>query len=46
MVQDGHHPLVVAIILIAFGVFAFGALTVRYGVDSRPDESQSHRRNL
>jgi hypothetical protein len=46
MIADGHHALVVAIILIAVGVFAFGALTVRYGVDSRPDESQPHRRNL
>jgi hypothetical protein len=46
MIPHRHHDLVFAIILIAFGVFAFGALTVRYGVDSRPDESQSHRRNL
>jgi hypothetical protein len=46
MIQHGHDALVLAIILIAFGVFAFGALTIRYGVDSRPDESQSHRRNL
>jgi hypothetical protein len=41
-----HDALVFAIILIAIGVFSFGALTVRYGVDSRPDESQCHRRNL
>jgi hypothetical protein len=46
MMMNGHHALVLAIILIAFGVFAFGALTVRYGVDSRQDESQCHRRNL
>jgi len=46
MIPHRHHALVLAIILIAFGVFAFGALTLRYGVDSRPDESQSHRRNL
>jgi hypothetical protein len=46
MIRHRHHTLVLAIILIAFGVFAFGALTLRYGVDSRPDESQSHRRNL
>jgi hypothetical protein len=46
MIATRHHALVLAIILIAFGVFAFGALTVRYGVDSRPDESQHHRRNL
>jgi hypothetical protein len=46
MIPDRHHALVLAIILIAVGVFAFGALTVRYGVDSRPDESQCHRRNI
>ena len=46
MMLPGHDALVLAIILIALGVFAFGAFTVRYGVDSRPDESQCHRRNL
>ena len=46
MIRVRHDELVIAIILIALGVFAFGALTVRYGVDSRPDESRCHRPNL